>query len=192
MKPSAKSLGAELRKLREARQLSSVELGKLIALTAQHVKRIEAGEGIPGEPVLRRIADALQVPVDPLLALRQAAADQRERERADKRVRDAARASEELPDSPLLQFGHYLGRLRRLQGWTGKELSRRSTVSETYLAEMEKGGIYPPDERLELIASALEADIGPLRELRDRGRKARAEQTEARRLRREAMQGATP
>ncbi|MFE6408475.1 helix-turn-helix domain-containing protein [Streptomyces sp. NPDC057837] len=57
--------GTALRALRQVQSLSQRDLARLAGTTASQISRIERGEiGEPGEELLRRLADALSVPVD--------------------------------------------------------------------------------------------------------------------------------
>lgn len=57
--------GTAIRAIRQVQKLSLRDLARLAQTTASQVSRIERGEnGRPGEELLRRLADALHVPVD--------------------------------------------------------------------------------------------------------------------------------
>ena len=59
-------LGAQLRRLREDRQLTQEELAELAGLNYKYVGRIELGKSDPGAYVLVRLAAALRVPIGEL------------------------------------------------------------------------------------------------------------------------------
>lgn len=59
-------LGAQLRRLREDRELTQEKLAELAGLNYKYVGRIELGKSDPGAYVLVRLAAALQVPIGEL------------------------------------------------------------------------------------------------------------------------------
>jgi transcriptional regulator with XRE-family HTH domain len=60
-------LRANLRKLRERRELTQAELGKRAGLQPASVSHFETGQRVPSLETLVRLADALEVTVDVLL-----------------------------------------------------------------------------------------------------------------------------
>jgi DNA-binding XRE family transcriptional regulator len=60
------SLGAHLRRLREAAGLSRAGLARKAAVPVSTLRNWEAGRGFPGLPASLRLADALGVPVERL------------------------------------------------------------------------------------------------------------------------------
>jgi transcriptional regulator with XRE-family HTH domain len=59
-------LGAQLRRLREDRELTQEKLAELAGLNYKYVGRIELGKSDPGAYVLVRLAAALRVPIGEL------------------------------------------------------------------------------------------------------------------------------
>ena len=65
---TAKKLGAVVKRLREARQLTQAELAKKARISQAYLSRLEAGEKTnPGIQIAQRLAKALGVPVTALL-----------------------------------------------------------------------------------------------------------------------------
>ena len=60
-------LGARLRALRRARDLSQRDVASLLNIDAAEVSRHESGARCPSVPLLARYADALEVPIYELL-----------------------------------------------------------------------------------------------------------------------------
>jgi transcriptional regulator with XRE-family HTH domain len=56
-----KTLGAKVRRLREEKALTQVELAEMTGITAIHLGRIERGVSYPHPRTRRRIAEALGV-----------------------------------------------------------------------------------------------------------------------------------
>lgn len=61
-----KPLGAQLRRLRQDRQMTQEDLAELASLNYKYVGRVELGKADPGADVLVRLARALSVPVGEL------------------------------------------------------------------------------------------------------------------------------
>ena len=62
-----KRLGLKLRRLRQARKLSQSALAKQAGITGTYVAKLERGGSDPTIGVLKRLANALGVPVTALL-----------------------------------------------------------------------------------------------------------------------------
>jgi len=65
--PAPEKLAANLRKLRETRNLTQAELGKRARMAAASVSHFETGQRAPSLDSLVKLADALEVSVDTLL-----------------------------------------------------------------------------------------------------------------------------
>lgn len=63
MKPTKELLGARIKELRKARELSQKELAELIGIEPQHMNRLEVGKSYPSLDRLERIAKVLNVPL---------------------------------------------------------------------------------------------------------------------------------
>lgn len=55
------AVGERLRKLREERGMTQSELGRKIGVRQSTISEIERGSNLPSVPVLRRLADLLEV-----------------------------------------------------------------------------------------------------------------------------------
>jgi transcriptional regulator with XRE-family HTH domain len=66
------------------------------------------------------------------------------------------------PQSELEKLGGLLRAQRLAQGLSLRELAARTTVSNAYLSELERGLHEPSLSVLRAIASALEAPLGPM------------------------------
>jgi len=62
-----RQMGTRIRKLREARNVSQVDLARRAKVTREHLNRLEAGRYDPSVGTLQRIAKALGVSVTELL-----------------------------------------------------------------------------------------------------------------------------
>lgn len=61
-------LGRSVKRAREARELSYRELRESTGLALSHLQRLERGEvRQPSPPVLRKLADALEIPYEGLM-----------------------------------------------------------------------------------------------------------------------------
>ena len=174
------TLGSELRRLRESAKLSVLELSKLTALPTSFLKNIESGVSIPREGVLQRLADNLTADATPLLALRLAAEAQRGVRKQQKRAQQAAHLVDELPADPRLQLGHAVSTARNRKGWSAKDLASRSQNTANYVYSIERGEVYPDDDRLVRIAHSLELEPSYLLALSNRGRSVKAANTQRR------------
>jgi transcriptional regulator with XRE-family HTH domain len=67
MSPTARQMGARIRRLRQAREMTQAELAKRAKLTRVYVTRLEAGRQDPSLSTLNALARALGVPVGELL-----------------------------------------------------------------------------------------------------------------------------
>lgn len=67
MAPTPRQMGARIRKLREARDMSQTALAKKAKISREYVNKLEAGRYDPTMGVLQRIARALGAPVMKLL-----------------------------------------------------------------------------------------------------------------------------
>jgi transcriptional regulator with XRE-family HTH domain len=67
MSPTAKQIGARIRRLRKAKALSQAALAKRARLTRVYVTRLEAGRQDPSLSTINALAKALGVPVTALL-----------------------------------------------------------------------------------------------------------------------------
>ena len=67
MSPTAKQMGAKIRKLREAAGMSQASLAKRARLTRVYVTRLEGGRQDPSLSTINALARALGVPVTKLL-----------------------------------------------------------------------------------------------------------------------------
>lgn len=63
MKTTKELLGARIRELRKARNLSQEQLAELIDVEPRHVSRLEVGSSYPRIDRLEKIAEALDVPL---------------------------------------------------------------------------------------------------------------------------------
>lgn len=62
--------GQRLRALRRAQGLALAELARRAGVSASYLSRVERGaRGMPGVPVLRRLASALHMPLEALIGL---------------------------------------------------------------------------------------------------------------------------
>ena len=68
MSPTAKQMGAQIRKLRKAKSMSQADLAKRARLTRVYVTRLEAGRQDPSLSTINAIAKALGVLASELLA----------------------------------------------------------------------------------------------------------------------------
>jgi len=180
-KPSpSTTLGSELRRLREKAKLSVLELSKATALPSSFLKKIESGASIPREPVIQRLADCLKAEAAPLVVLRSAAESQRAAGKQEKRAHQAAHLVDELPADPRLQLGDAVSRWRNRKGWSAKDLAVQSGTTANYVYSIERGEVYPDDDRLVRIAKALQLEPSYLLALSNRGRSAKAANTQRR------------
>ena len=67
MSPTAKQMGARIRKLRKVRKMSQADLARKARLTRVYVTRLEAGRQDPSLSTINALAKALGVPVTELL-----------------------------------------------------------------------------------------------------------------------------
>ena len=67
MSPTAKQIGAQIRRLRKAKALSQAALARRAQLTRVYVTRLEAGRQDPSLSTISALAKALGVPVTALL-----------------------------------------------------------------------------------------------------------------------------
>ena len=69
--PLAAKVGARVREIRLARNVTQIELAKRMGVSSSEVSRAEIGSRMPTLPTLRRFADALRVSVGDLLDIEQ-------------------------------------------------------------------------------------------------------------------------
>ncbi len=62
-----KDIGSRISRARDARDIPVRRLADAVGISVRHMQRIQAGEKGPSLDMLKRIADALGVPVDALL-----------------------------------------------------------------------------------------------------------------------------
>jgi transcriptional regulator with XRE-family HTH domain len=67
MSPTPKQMGARIKRLREAQDLSRAELAERAGITREYVRRLEAGGQDPTLGVLQKIARALGVKLEELV-----------------------------------------------------------------------------------------------------------------------------
>ncbi len=125
--------GDKLRMLRVQRQLTQVELARLLGLMGQsHISYLERGLSAPSLDVVVRAADVFGVAIDYLL-------------------RDILPLDPPIPapsasaSQPLIQqFGHRLRDIRARQGLTQTELALRlAPISRAYISMVEAGRKAP-------------------------------------------------
>lgn len=107
--------GRQLRGWRQRRRLSQLELAALAATTSRHVSFLETGRSRPGTDMVRRLADALEVPPREQNALLEAAGlraafphrtlDDRDMTRYRAAVDALLRAHEPLPAAVVDRYG---------------------------------------------------------------------------------------
>jgi transcriptional regulator with XRE-family HTH domain len=102
MRPSenqiAKRLGENMRTLRETRVLTQAQIGKLAGLPRATWSNLESGMGNPTLAVLHRVAAALQVSIEELIARSDAGARHYPRGSLPTRIRGNVEVRRLLPD----------------------------------------------------------------------------------------------
>ncbi len=63
MKNTKELLGARIREIRKARELTQEQLAEMVDVEQKHISRIEVGKNFPTIDRLERIAEALHVPM---------------------------------------------------------------------------------------------------------------------------------
>jgi len=67
MTNSLTKFGENLRKIRQIKRISQIDLAKSVGVDPTVISKLELGKRLPSLPILVRIADALNVTVDELL-----------------------------------------------------------------------------------------------------------------------------
>ena len=67
MTNSLTKFGENLRKIRQIKRISQIDLAKNVGVDPTFISKLELGKRLPSLPILVRIADALNVTVDELL-----------------------------------------------------------------------------------------------------------------------------
>lgn len=63
----ARIIGGNVRAARAARGLSQAGLGKVAGIAVPHISRLEAGTHLPSLTTLKKVADALEMPICSLI-----------------------------------------------------------------------------------------------------------------------------
>ena len=63
------------------------------------------------------------------------------------------------PLSARLRLARNVRRLRQKIGFSQEELSAKAGFSQTYLSQIETGGVNVPIDRIEKLANALDIDL---------------------------------
>lgn len=95
----AELLGRNLRQLRESRDRTQAELATLAGIPRATWANLESGNGNPTLAVLRRVADALQVTIEELIAQPRAACQFYPHGSLPERLRGTATVRKLLPDA---------------------------------------------------------------------------------------------
>jgi transcriptional regulator with XRE-family HTH domain len=155
--------GNRVKHLREERGFSmqyvASELGRLLARTyyASFVQRIENGDTIPPERVIRALATVLGEDADPLLALA--------------RAEDSRAVESEVEDPASNRLGRRVREARRRKHLSQRQLaeavSSSGDITLTFpsVSGIERGSYIPSIPVLRLLAAVLEEDFDTLLEL---------------------------
>ena len=133
----------KLKFLREARNLSQTQLGKILGISARRISSYEKGDVEPDIHTLIQIADYFNVDIDLLVG----------------HTTDAfSRPSGEID---LSKFGQRLKECRLDRGIPAKELAQKAGITPQYLSLVEAGKI-PSIKRIILLLNALDASADAL------------------------------
>ncbi len=131
-----------IREWRLAKGLTLEQLAERVDMTHQNLGKIERYKVPYNEHLLGKLEDALGVSKGTLIS-------------------DPPPEPEEGEQAPP----NNLAAWRRFRGLTQAELARKASISETDVAEVEKGNLPLTGRRLTALAAALETTIGRLKEI---------------------------
>lgn len=172
MTPNASSFGAEVRRLRELRELTATQLGNALATSSTTINEIECGLRFPRHSLVFHLAKALNTDGNRLLDLRDAAKAAAEQAKHEERAQQARQCPEEPPSDPRLGLGWLLRRARTQQGLSVASVEKRCGMSSGYLRQVERGDVYPADAWLRTLSDVLGVGFAELQQLRDLARAA--------------------
>jgi len=139
----ARSFGERLTSLREARGLTSPQVGAALGVSRVCVWKWETGHMYPSPEKLERLADTLQISVSFLICGFEAQTGQ--------------------PSShAMLSFGQRLVRLRTACRLRRDELSSKINVTRMCIWKWENGQSYPRRAQLQRLAEALQTSVSML------------------------------
>lgn len=140
------TFGERLRELRTAAGLTQRGLYQRCGVRQVCLSRYEHGATVPRAGTLRRLAGALRIPVEELLAGVENVTLREEKQDAEKR-----RIRRE-PSSPV---GNRLAELRRARGLTQKELAAAAGVTAAAVCRWERGNRDIPTLTLAKLCRAM-------------------------------------
>ncbi len=150
-------LGKRIKLLRESRNLTQLELSKLVNISNTTLSQYESGHRAPSDGIKIKIANYFNVSVDYLLGNTD---NPKPIENIIKEVGAEYNPHQHLEGAFLNNIiGKRIEKLRYKKGWSLREMGKRTQLSHDFISRVEKGETTPSFSSLESIAEALGIDI---------------------------------